>query len=72
MAPWCAAVDCTNNISNSSVSFFKLPRDKETADIWKVKIKRKNLPKVIYLCEEHFEDSCFDKSVDMKNRLMDR
>ena len=69
---WCAAVACNNyKKKNKDLTFFVLPKTKAIADAsWKVKIKRENLPKVIYICEEHFEDSCFDKSVDFRNQLL--
>ena len=60
---WCAAVGCSNyKKKNRDLKKFNFPRDKEFADAWKAKIKRKDLPKVIYLCEKHFEDDCFDKN----------
>ena len=68
---WCAAVGCSNyKKKNRDITFFNIPRDKEIADAWKAKIKRKDLPKLIYLCEKHFEDDCFDKSVDLRNSLL--
>lgn len=29
-----------------------------------------NLPKCPYLCSDHFDPSCFDKSVDLQNQLL--
>ena len=55
---WCAAVGCSNyKKKNRDLTFLNFPRDKEIAD------------EVIYLCEKHFEDDCFDKSVDLRNSL---
>ena len=38
--------------------------------MWKKRINRTDLRKVIALCEEHFEESCFDKSIDVRRKLM--
>ena len=64
---WCAAVGCSNyKKKNRDLTFFNFPRDKEIADAWKAKIKRKDLPKVIYVWKEFWS---FDKSVDLRNSL---
>ena len=68
---WCAAVGCINfKAKNRNLTFFNLPREKDLAAKWKAKIKRENLPKKVYLCEEHFEEQCFDRSVDLQNQLL--
>ena len=69
---WCAAVGCTNRTNKTSeLTFFSLPKCQETANAWKIKLKREDsLPKKIFVCEKHFEDHCFDKSVDMRNALL--
>ena len=68
---WCVAVGCTNYKSkNKELTFFCLPKDKKLAEEWKAKVKRENLPKLVFLCEQHFADSCFDKSVDLRNQLL--
>ena len=36
----------------------------------KKRIENIAVPKITALCEEHFEESCFDKSVDLWRRLM--
>ena len=68
---WCAAVGCENyKRRDSDIAFFGLPKDKEIAIKWKNNLKRGNDIKQIFVCERHFEESCFDPSVDMKNKLM--
>lgn len=65
---WCVAVGCTNNKKNNpNLSFYKLPsNNKAVSEEWKAKIKRENLPKIVRLCEKHFEENCFDPHVDLK------
>lgn len=69
---WCVAVGCTNNKKNNpNLSFYKLPsNNKAVSEEWKAKIKRENLPKIVRLCEKHFEENCFDPHVELKNRLL--
>ena len=38
--------------------------------MWKNRINRTDLPKIIALCEELIEEACFNKSVDLRRRLM--
>ena len=71
MVAWCAAYKCDNRKTKcSTLTFFTLPKDKKLADAWITKIKTTTLPKYVYLCEEHFEEQCFDKSVDLRNKLL--
>lgn len=68
MPAWCAAVGCTNyKGKNADISFFRLPPNKEIASQWLSKIKRVDAPKYIYICEKHFEESCFDPTIALKN-----
>ena len=68
---WCVAVGCTNNSKkNPELSFHQIPKDKDISDAWKAKIKRENLPKIIRICDNHFEEECFDSHVDLRNRLL--
>ena len=57
-------------LDKGSLSFFSLPKDKKIANAWKARIGRTNLPSNIFFCERHFENSSFDASVDIRNRLM--
>ena len=68
---WCAAVNCqSRSKKNPELTFCPLTKDKKTADKWIAKIRRKDkLPKNVNLCENHFKDDCFDKSVDLRRRL---
>ena len=69
--PHCCAVNCSNQPSqNSNTSYHRLPKDEALAKVWKNKINRTQLPNQVYLCSEHFEESCFDKSWDIKQSLM--
>ena len=68
--PHCCAHNCSNQSSNNEkISFHALPSDEKLKKIWLQRIRRDkdNLPKEIYifLCSNHFEEACFDKSHDM-------
>ena len=68
---YCAAVGCSNyKKKNKDLTFFSIPKDKAIVGEWKAKIKRQDLPQLVFLCENHFEDSCFDESVELQNRLL--
>ena len=47
-----------------------MPDDKEVAAAWLAKIKRVTTPKLVYLCERHFDEEAFDRSVDLRNSLL--
>ena len=69
--PHCCAWNCTNQYSNNTdISYHKLPIDKKIAQVWIKNINRTELPKQVYLCSQHFEESCFDVSHDLKQRLL--
>ena len=71
MVASCSAVGCTNHRKrNPELSFFQLPHDKEIAAQWLAKMKRKDLPKKVFLCQDHFTPDCFDQSIEMRNRLL--
>ena len=55
-----------------SLTFFSLLRNKKIAKIWKNRINRTYLPKIILiaLCEEHCGRPCFKKSADLGRKLM--
>ena len=55
---------------NLNLTFFSLPRNRKIAKIWKNRINRTDLPKIIALCEEHRGESCFNKSADLGRKLM--
>ena len=60
---WCAAVGCANKKKREKhLTFFKLPKEEPVAKQWLTKIKRENVTK------QHFENDCFDPSVDRINR----
>ena len=67
----CSVWGCDNYRKKTrEITFFNLPKDKKIADAWIARLRRVDIPKNVIVCEEHFEDECFDKSVDIKNRLM--
>ena len=70
----CAAVGCSKHQRrDKDVIFFNLPKTKTLASKWikRIKNKRKDeLPKKIVLCENHFSDEMFDKSIDMQNQFL--
>lgn len=67
----CVAENCTNQQKNNSeISYHKLPANKEVASEWIKNINRTEFPKHIYLCSNHFEESCFDKTHILKNELL--
>ena len=71
--PHCCAWGCNNQPKlNKNVTYHILPKDQRIANQWIKNISRPrtNLPKVVYLCSEHFEESCFDAHHDMKRRLL--
>ena len=61
----CAAYDCSNSSKNNpGKTFFILPKNECTRKAWIVVINRKEdtLPNNVYLCSDHFEEVCFNKS----------
>ncbi|XP_057294637.1 THAP domain-containing protein 2-like [Hydractinia symbiolongicarpus] len=71
---WCAAVGCTNHTANNpeKVQFFKLPSNEDTRKKWIHALRRKNLPKRVFVCLKHFEEKCFDPSWDMQHQIFPR
>ena len=69
---WCAAVGCDNyKRRDKHLAFFSLPKNPEIAVRWRNVLKRGKDIKAIFVCEKHFEENCFDPSVDLKNRLLE-
>ena len=67
----CCAWGCNNQTKkNLVVSYHGLPKDKRIASVWVKNINRTDLPKEVFLCSDHFEESCFDAHHDMKRRLL--
>lgn len=65
--PYCMVPGCTNDSKTSKekeISYHRLPKDKKLSKIWIEKTKRKNPPKreSCYVCSEHFEPQCFNRS----------
>ena len=70
--PHCCAWNCTNHqySNNTDISYHKLPIDKKIALVWIKNINRTELPKQVYLCSQHFEESSFDVLHDLKQRSL--
>ena len=71
--PQCAAFGCTNHTdTRKDISFHSLPNEnrKPIRQAWIKAIRRETLPKVCFICAEHFDESCFDQSYDCKMKLM--
>ena len=66
-------VDCRNTKSrNPNFTVFSLPRNKKVAKLWKNRMKRTDLLKVIALSKEHLRKFCFNKSANLRRRLINR
>ena len=80
--PHCCAFNCNNESTGQKntgkdgkkVTFHRVPGEdkKELRQKWLIAIGRRqdNLPKFPHLCSDHFDPSCFDESVDLRNRLL--
>ena len=68
----CGAPGCINRSENNpSLSFHRLPSDKQRSKLrldWLRNIKREIVPKCMYICSEHFEESCFKR--DLRAELL--
>jgi len=54
------------------VTFYQIPADQELRKKWIFAIGRPmdNLPRFLHLCSEHFHPSCFDESIELKNKFI--
>ena len=71
--PFCCANGCPNQTKpgyDKNISYHILPKEESIRKEWIARLKRQVLPKYVYVCSEHFEDNCFDESVEMKWRLI--
>jgi len=74
--PHCVAYKCSNDAKKKdpSISFHLLPGVNRLTirKKWINAIKRpeSNLPKKPHLCSIHFEESCFDRSFEMKSKMV--
>ena len=68
----CCTVDgCSiNKRDYPNITIFNLPKEEEMKKLWLTNLHFDKVPRNIRICENHFEDSCFNLSVDLKNRLM--
>ena len=70
----CSIVGCKNKqANNSKVTYFisQLPKDLQRQKNWVAAISwdKSNLPSNVFVCSDHFEGKCFDKSWDLQNRI---
>ena len=64
----CAIPGCTNN-KRKKKTLFSLPKDPKLSKAWITRINRKDeLPKSVYVCEDHFESTDFDANNEIKIR----
>ena len=67
---WCAVVGCTNsNKKNPDKTFFALPKEESLKKQWVQLINRTELPRNVFVCSDHFEESSFDPSWALQNSL---
>ena len=65
----CSIVGCKNKQANySKVTYFisQLPKDLQRRKNW---WDKSNLPSNVFVCSDHFEGKCFDKSWDLQNQI---
>ena len=71
---WCAAVGCSSSSKkkeDENKTFFSLPSNPVTKKAWINAINRTSLPKTVYLCSNHFEERCFDSTLDNQQGISD-
>ena len=65
----CEAVNYNNNTykksQNTGVSFYRLPKDKALKEKCLINLKMENPPNDVRLCHLHFEDSCFNRDLEV-------
>ena len=67
---WCSVCYCDNNSKkNKDKTYFVLPEEPNLRNSWIRAINRTSLPKRVFICSDHFEESCFDSNWDLQNRL---
>ena len=71
--PNCGAPDCKNRSQSDEVpGIYRLipneSKNKTLRDKWLAQIKRRNIPKYLYICSDHFEADCFEKDLEVSQR----
>ena len=64
--PNCGAPGCENrSTKNPNLSFHRLPSNTRNGlrEKWLLKIKRKVIPKELFICSDHFEAECFQRDL---------
>ena len=65
--PFCVAINCKNQyFNNPNASYHQFPREVKRKEAWFVATGRSTLPKSGRLCSEHFEESCYERSSNLK------
>ena len=69
--PNCGAPDCTRrSTTHPNHKFHLIPaqsRDKSLRAKWLTQIKRKEIPKYLYICSDHFEADCYEKDLEVND-----
>ena len=69
----CGAPDCTKrSTTHPNHKFHLIPaesRDKPLREKWLAQIKRKEIPKYLYICSDHFEAECYEKDLEVTGLL---
>ena len=69
----CGAPDCTKrSTTHPNHKFHLIPaesRDKPLREKWLAQIKRKEIPKYLYICSDHFEAECYEKDLEVTDFL---
>lgn len=72
--PNCGAPNCTNkSTTRPDHKFYLIPaesRDKSLREKWLAQIKRKVIPKHLYICSDHFEADCYEKDLEVSAFLL--
>ena len=66
MVSYCVGYNCCNTKNrNANLTIFSLLRNRKIVKIWKNITNHTDLPKIITLCEELFDEFSFSKSADL-------
>ena len=59
--------NCSTKNREKDVSFYNLPKDVNLKKGCLLNAKRENIPKTPKICHQHFEDSCFERDLEVDN-----
>ena len=67
---WCSVCYCDiNSKKKEDKNYFVRPEELNLRNSWIRAINITSLPKRVFICSDHFEESCFDSNWDLQNRL---